>query len=121
MQSKPPLGRLRLLALALCLCSTTACVSTRLSPPIVASLRCGPLIPQSFRTPIPGPPRLSPDATAGDLGVFADQAVTALDQANGREADTLAIVDTCDANSAAVLNELNPAPWWKKLHIGKRR
>lgn len=52
--------------------------------------------------------------------MFADQAVTALDLANGREADTLAMIDTCDANSAAVISELNPTPWWKKIHIGKK-
>lgn len=50
-----------------------------------------------------------------DLGVYADGAVAALNQANGRTADVIAIADTCEKHQRAVLLELNPPPWWQTL------
>lgn len=108
--------RLAILALAVAL---SGCISTRLSPPVLAALDCSQIIPPSFRTPIPGTPLPDTGATAGDLWKALDGQTTQLDQANGRISDLNAIADGCQARQQAVLAALDPPPWWQRLFAPK--
>lgn len=49
-------------------------------------------------TPPPLPP---PGPTVGDLVIFADAVVARMEQANGRTADTIGIVERCEQRDAA--------------------
>lgn len=49
----------------------------------------------------------------GDWIAFADRQTAALEKANGRTADTVAIVKKCEARDAQVAKALKPRPWWK--------
>jgi hypothetical protein len=92
----------------------SGCVTTPPMPVIQAALKCGPLVPQSYRAPVPPVPLLRHDADAGDALTALDGQTAALDRANGRTADVIAIVDTCDKRSAEVFEALKPKrPWWK--------
>lgn len=55
------------------------------------------------------------NATAGDLAMALDGEATALDQANGRTSDLIAIADTCQKHQQAVLTALAPKPWYSGL------
>jgi hypothetical protein len=52
-------------------------------------------------------------ATVGDWEKFGDAQTAQLDKANGRVADTLAIVEGCEKRDAATAARL-AAPWWKR-------
>lgn len=91
------------------------CAATRLTPPILAALDCAQVIPPSYRQPIAPAPLISPDATAGQALTALDDQTTRLDMANGRSADLVAIADGCQARQAAVLDALQPHPWWDGL------
>lgn len=105
------LGTLSILALSIA--SGPGCVTTHLSPPILAALDCASLIPPSYRQPVPSIPLPGKGLTVGELAVALDGQTARLDQANGRMADVVAIADTCQARQAAVLKELVPSkPWW---------
>jgi hypothetical protein len=78
-------------------------------------LDCAALIPPSYRRPVPPAPLPDPSATAGELWITLDGQTTALDQANGRASDLLAIADACQARQVAVVAALNPKPWWQSL------
>lgn len=53
-------------------------------------------------------PVLPVPSTAGDLAASLDGQTGKLDQANGRTADVIALVEACDARSAEVAAELKP-------------
>lgn len=91
------------------------CAGMRLTPPILDALDCAKLIPPSYRRPVPPPPLPAADASAGAVLVGLDGAITALDQANGRTADLASIADACQARQRAVLEALDPPPWWERL------
>lgn len=102
------------LILALSLPLTGGCVATRLSAPILSALSCADLIPPSYRQPVPIQAALPTSATVGDLANSLDKTVSALDQANGRSSDLVAIADTCQARQRAVLEALSPTPWYQR-------
>lgn len=64
---------------------------------------------------MPGTPRPPSDADAGDLATALDGQTTQLDRANGRSSDLIAIADTCQTRQQAVLEALNPPPWYERL------
>jgi hypothetical protein len=106
----------RSLTLALLLTCLAGCAGTPPTLTILAALKCGPLIPDSYRKPVPGTPRPSPQAplTAGTLAAALDGQTGQLDLANGRTADVIAITETCDRRTAEVAKALEPKrPWWK--------
>ncbi len=103
---------LKALILSCTVISLGACAS--ISPQVVTLpvLDCGALIPPSFRQPIQAPP--IPGDTVGAIASALDAAVSRLDLANQREADTIAIADACRAEQAKVVAALAPShPWWK--------
>jgi hypothetical protein len=64
--------------------------------------------------PIPG--LLDKPATAGQLGVLYDAAVSAIHQANGRTSDLVAIAALCQAKQVAILQALTPPPpWYRRI------
>lgn len=89
----------------------SACASR--APIFLSAGPCSSLIPGSWREGVPAPP-LPSDDTVGGLAVFADAAVGQLDKANGRTADTIAIVEACERRDAEAQERLTP-PWWQRL------
>lgn len=49
----------------------------------------------------------------GTALIALDGQTTALDRANGRAADLLALADKCQVHQEAVLRALQPKPWWQ--------
>lgn len=81
-------------------------------PAILAALRCGPLIPPSYRLPVKS--AALPGPTVGELAAFGDAQTAKLDLANQRTADAIAITEACDARADRVRAALDPPrPWWK--------
>lgn len=111
-----PSSRLRALArlsiLASIPLSCAACAHGPPRPAILAALKCGPLIPDSYRQPVKSAPL--PGPTAGELAAFGDSEAAKLELANQRQADTVAIVDKCDQRATELEAALQPPrPWWK--------
>lgn len=120
MSFAPRRARISLSILALCSASTTACVGT---PPIVttlAAIDCSKLIPDSYRQPVPPAPPLRVGSTVGDLATTLDGQTARLDQANGRTADVVKIVDVCHDRQAAVLAKLQPPSLIDRLRFWRR-
>lgn len=70
------------------------------------------LVPDEWRkgvTPSQGIP--APGADEGAWNAFADALAGDLDDANGREAQTIAIVEKCEAHDAALVKSLNHKPF----------
>lgn len=114
MRSAPRRGLLTASILILLASLVAGCATTLPTPVILAALKCGPLVPESYRRPVPPTPLLRPDATAGDALTALDGQTAALDQANGRTGDLVQIIDACDKRSAEVFTALQPKrKWWK--------
>lgn len=74
------------------------CVGT---PHIVTTrIACSALIPGEWKKPIEGAPLPSKDAAMGDWVGFAFAQTGQLDKANGRTADTIGIIERCEARDA---------------------
>lgn len=82
-----------------------ACVS---AGPIAATPgACSTLIPDSWRLPVEGA-ELPDGNLVGDWIAFADAQTGKLDTANGRTADTIAIVERCEARDARAIERSRP-------------
>lgn len=57
---------------------------------------------------MPGAPLPDDGATVGDWIAFGDAQTGQLDKANGRTADTIAIVSRCEARDAAAIRSARP-------------
>lgn len=81
------------------------CVS---SGPIIASASaCSTLVPDSWAAGVAGAPL--PDGNAvGDWIAFADAQTGRLDVANGRQADTLAIIGRCEERDRLAVKKSRP-------------
>lgn len=78
------------------------------APVIVATpSACSTLIPDSWRTPIPGAD-LPDGNTVGDWVAFGDAQTAQLDKANGRTVDSLAIISRCEARDRAAVKAARP-------------
>lgn len=111
LSSKPLARAFALIPLSLLLL-TGGCATTPVTVTILAALRCAPLLPPSYRSPVRPVPLLKGDATVGDALDALDGQTAALDQANGRTADVIAITEACDARTAEVAQQLKPRKWW---------
>ena len=107
---KGPVKLSILLSLAL---GSTACAG---APPIVtaSAADCAGLLPASWKTGVAGAALPPDDALAGDWIAFADAQTGRLDQANGRTADAIAIVERCEAREREALKRAK-AGWWTRL------
>lgn len=68
---------------------------------------CSTLIPDAWRKPVEGTP-LPDGNTVGDWIVFADQEAGKLDIANGRTADSLGIIERCEARDREAVKRSRP-------------
>lgn len=64
---------------------------------------CAGLLPASWKAGVAGAALPPDEATAGDWIAFADAQTGKLDQANGRTADTISIVERCEARERDAL------------------
>ena len=82
----------------------TACAG---APPIVTAsgADCAGLVPNEWRAGVAGAPLPPDEAVVGDWIVFADEQTGRLDRANGRLADAMSIVETCEANANAAVKK----------------
>jgi hypothetical protein len=109
MQSVLHRGPVPLLILVCAMWALTGCVS---AGPIVANPRaCSDLVPQAWRTPVPGAP-LPDGEEVADWIVFGEKQTGQLEIANDRGAAVIHIVSTCEAQDAAALNRTR-RPWWR--------
>jgi len=78
-----------------------ACVA---APPIASTpLACTSLIPDLWRTPVPGTP-LPEGSTVADWTSFADKQTGQLDKANDRTLSTIGIIESCEARDREAVN-----------------
>lgn len=78
------------------------------APVIVATpSACSTLIPDSWRTPVPGAD-LPDGNTVGDWIAFGDAQTAQLDKANGRTVDTLAIIGRCEERDRKSVAKAKP-------------
>lgn len=92
----PSLFMLTLIALAAAL---SAC-----APPIAAiPAACASLLPDTWRTPVPGAP-LPEGSTVADWISFADQQTGQLDKANDRLLAAIGVVERCEARDREAVN-----------------
>ena len=77
----------------------TACAG---APPIVtaSAAGCAALLPADWKAGVPGAALPPDEASVGDWVSFGDAQTGRLDQANGRTADAIAIVERCEARDA---------------------
>ena len=86
------------------------------SPPLyVDKAPCSALIPQAWKAPVPHAAK--PDAPAGDADAllkgwiaFALAEAGQLEKANGRAADTVAIIEACETRDKAAVKK-SRAKW----------
>ena len=108
-----PKGRTCLSMLMPPLLALTACAG---GPPIVtaSAADCAGLLPAEWKKGVAGA-ELPPDAaTVGDWIAFGDAQTGRLDQANGRTADAIVIVERCEAREREALKRAR-ASWLARL------
>jgi len=108
-----PKGQTKLSILLSLALASTACAG---APPIVtaSAADCAGLLPASWKGGVSGAPLPPNSATAGDWIAFADAQTGRLDQANGRTADAITIVERCEARERDALKRAK-AGWWARL------
>lgn len=103
-----PLALRRLSTLSVIACLLSACAGTPPTPLILAALKCGGGIPPSYREPVAGVALSSIGGTLGSHDQALDGQTARLDQANGRTADVIHVVDDCDKRNAELLKSVQP-------------
>jgi hypothetical protein len=81
------------------------CVSA--GPIIATPSACSSLIPDAWAEGVEGAPLPDGDEV-GDWIVFGDQQTGRLDVANGRQADTLAIIERCEERDREAVQRSRP-------------
>jgi hypothetical protein len=82
-----------------------ACVA---APPILSTPgACSTLVPEAWSTPVPGAP-LPAGESVGEWVAFGDAQTGQLDKANGRTADSLAVIRRCEERDRAALKRARP-------------
>lgn len=99
--------------LAIFLLIAFAVLLTACTAPAVLSTpnSCVTLIPETWRAGVPGVPLPSND-TIGEWIAFGDGQTGKLDVANGRTADTIGIIERCEARDSAAVKRATRR-WWK--------
>lgn len=87
------------------LCMTPGLTACAAAPPIVtaSAASCAALLPDSWKAGVPGAPLPRDGASVADWVGFADAQTGRLDQANGRTADAIAIVERCETRDAEAM------------------
>ncbi len=81
------------------------CVTT--GPIIASQSACSTIIPDSWRSPVPGAP-LPAGEDVGDWVAFGDAQTGQLDKANGRTADSIGIVERCEQRDREAIRKSRP-------------
>lgn len=99
--TKPPAPiRVCLLLLMPLAATLSAC-----APPIASiPAACASLLPDTWRTPVPGAP-LPEGSTVADWISFGDQQTGQLDKANDRTLAAIGIVERCEARDRAAVQK----------------
>lgn len=93
-RSAKPMGLIKRCLPLLMLPAVQGCVG---APPIAAiPAACASLLPDTWRTPVPGAP-LPEGSTVADWISFADQQTGQLDKANDRLLAAIGVVERCEA------------------------
>ena len=100
-----PMALVRLLLLGSMMLGLQACVGGGLI--LAAPSACSALIPDNWHQPVAGAD-IPEDHTIGGWIAFADAQTGRLDVANGREADTLAIIARCEERDKAAVRKSRP-------------
>lgn len=69
------------------------------------------MLPQAWRTPVPGAPMPATD-TVADWTAFGDAQTGQLDKANDRTVSAIGIVERCEARDSEAIARAQ-RPWWK--------
>jgi len=81
-------------------------------PPVYLNAEdCSKLIPKGWKDGVPSA-SLPADKSVGEWAAFGDAQTGQLDTANGRTADAIEIVQTCEAIQKAAADSLKPKAWW---------
>lgn len=110
-RSAPHPALLSLLILTSCALSVTGCAGTTLV--VAPAIKCSRLIPQGWRTPVPG--AVIPSADQGGLGVALDSQTGRLDTANDRTLGSIEITETCEAMQEEATKELQRKSLWSRF------
>ncbi|QTC87529.1 hypothetical protein [Brevundimonas pondensis] len=78
---------------------------------------CSSLIPSGWTEPVPSAALPPADAVETDWQVFGIEQTGQLARANGRTADVVEIVTSCEARDTAAVRRIE-RPWWAKLWPG---
>lgn len=100
-----PKEPMRLLLLLPAMLACAACVSA--GPILATPGACSTLIPDSWRLGVEGAD-LPAGETVGDWIAFADAQTGRLDVANGRTADSLAIIERCEERDQLAVKRSRP-------------
>ena len=92
-----------------------ACAACAGGPPIVAAsaASCSSLVPDNWKQGVAGAD-LPIGNVLADWIAFGDAQTGKLDQANGRTADAIAIVERCEARERDALKRARRG-WWARL------
>lgn len=109
MRSAQPLVLRCLCLLTLLLPAVTGCVGA----PVISAppSACSGLLPQEWRTPVPGAPLPASDSSA-DWVSFGDAQTAQLDKANDRTLSSIGIVERCEERDRQAIERAR-RPWWK--------
>ncbi len=75
-------------------------------------MKCGKLVPQSYRKPLEGVAPLANPAPVAALGTALDSQTAVLDRSQGRTADLIEAIDTCDELNAELMASLAKRYRW---------
>ena len=75
------------------------------------------MIPSGWIEPVPSAALPPADAVETDWQVFGIEQTGQLARANGRTADVVEIVTSCEARDAAAVRRIE-RPWWRRLLPG---
>lgn len=82
-----------------------------------ATAGCSSLIPAGWTDPVPSAALPPAEAVETDWQVFGIQQTGQLARANGRTADVVEIVTSCERRDAAAIRRIE-RPWWRRLLAG---
>jgi len=78
---------------------------------------CSSLIPRGWTEPVPSAALPSSAAVEADWQVFGIEQTGQLARSNGRTADVIEVVTSCEARDAEAVRQIT-APWWSRLWPG---
>lgn len=78
---------------------------------------CSSIVPERWGDPVPSAAFPPDAATIRDWQVFGVEQTGQLARSNGRTADVIEVVRSCEARDAEAVRQIT-APWWRRLWPG---